>query len=158
MSEKGWLLLQHVPYSPKIHKNIVSIGSHICDGHHVKIENRRLMVTDSTMHDITFTLENDLVLYYLTGCHLSNADLAKSTQSISNSEKKDTPTKLMTLDINLAHDIYGHIGEAALRSTLKVIGINVTGKLNTCEGCFLAKAKAKPVSKLSTVKVTKPGE
>ena len=37
---KGELLLQRVLYSPKIHKNIVSIGSLIRDGHQVEIENR----------------------------------------------------------------------------------------------------------------------
>jgi hypothetical protein len=69
-----------------------------------------------------------------------------------------TTRKRSTLDINTAHDIYGHMGEAALRNTFKSINTELTGKLRTCEGCCLAKAKAKKVSKISTKKSQVPGE
>ena len=98
------------------------------------------------MRKIVFTHENDLGLYYLLGRRVSYADVAMSTQTIRNSIEKNKPAKLQALDINSAHDIYGHIGEAALHSTLKAVGIDATGSLNTCEGCSLGKAKAKPVS------------
>ena len=52
---KRKLLLQRVLYSPKIHKNIVSIGSLIHDGHQVKIEKNNMMVMDSRMQAIVFT-------------------------------------------------------------------------------------------------------
>ena len=110
------------------------------------------------MHEIIFTCENDSVLYYLLEHRVCYANVAMSTQTIRNSMEKNKPAKLQALDINSAHDIYGHIGEAALHSTLKAVGINASGSLKTCEGCSLAKAKAKPVSKLSTVKATDPGE
>ena len=155
---KSKLLLQRVLYSPKIHKNIVSIGSLIRDGHQVKIEKNNMMVTDSSMRAISFTRENDSVLYYLKGRRCTYSDVAMSSYTIHDTGEKDKPTKCVVLDINTAHDIYGHIGEAALRSTLKAINVDVTGKLQTCEGCSLAKAKAKSVSKISTVKATEPGE
>jgi len=56
--------------------------------------------------------------------------------------------------VNHAHGIYGHIGEAALRTTLKTINVDVTGSLLACEGCALAKAKAKGVSKLTSTVAT----
>jgi hypothetical protein len=63
-----------------------------------------------------------------------------------------------TLDINDAHDVCAHKGEAMLKKTYKRLGVALTGTLTPCEGCGYAKAKAKPVSKTTTVKATKPGE
>ena len=38
------------------------------------------------------------------------------------------------MDINdEAHDKYGHISEASLRATLKSLGIELTGKIQSCE-------------------------
>ena len=74
---------------------------------------------------------------------------------------KDTTTvhsRNRTLDINTAHDIYGHIEEAALRTTLKSLNVELTGKLLLCEGCALAKAKARKVSKMSHTKAEHAGE
>ena len=81
-----------------------------------------------------------------------------SSNTIHDTGEKDKPTKCVVLDINTAHNIYSHIGEAALHSTLKAINVGVTGKLQTCEGCSLAKAKAKSVSKISTVMAAEPGK
>ena len=66
--------------------------------------------------------------------------------------------KDITIDINEAHKKYGHVSEAALRATLKSINVRPTGTLRACEGCALAKAKAKSVSKVSSERSTLPGE
>ena len=79
------------------------------------------------MHEIIYTCKNDLVLYYLLGCRVSYANVAMSTHTIRSSMEKNEPAKLQALDINSAHDIHGHIGEAALHSTLKAVGINAIG-------------------------------
>ena len=69
------------------------------------------------------------------------------------------PTKQIKIDINKAHDKFGHIGEVALRATLKMLNIEATGSLTPCEGCALAKAsKAKAVPKFSTTRATHAGE
>jgi hypothetical protein len=64
----------------------------------------------------------------------------------------------VTIDINQAHKKYGYVSEAALCATLKSINVHPTGKLRSCEGCALAKAKAKSVSKISSIRATLPGE
>ena len=138
---KGGLFLQHVLYSPKIHKNIVSIGSLICNGHKVKIENRNLIVKDSKMREIIFTCKNESVLYNLMGCCFPYNYVAMSTQTIRGSMEKNKPAKLQALDINLVHDIYCHIGEATLQSTLMAIGIDVTGKLTHVRGVLWQRLK-----------------
>ena len=63
-----------------------------------------------------------------------------------------------SIDINEAHDICGHKGEALLKKTYERLGVALSGKMNACEGCGFAKAKAKAVSKTTTLKATKPGE
>jgi hypothetical protein len=65
------------------------------------------------------------------------------------------PTKL---DINKAHDVLGHEGEALLLKTYKRLDVTLTGALKPCEGCGFAKAKAKAASKTTSTKATKPGE
>ena len=53
--------------------------------------------------------------------------------------------KITTMAINESHATYhGHIGEAALRVTLKLLGIKMTGMMYACKGCALAKAKNVP--------------
>ena len=82
------------------------------------------------------------------------------------SENKKDPSKGTTktkktpqdIDINDAHDKYGHIGEAALRATLKSIGLEPTGTLLACSGCAQAKARAKNIPKFTSLKSTSPGE
>jgi hypothetical protein len=125
-------------------------------------------------HRIVFNREPDGVLYYLQA-HRSttNKDIAMFLNVSSSRTPAATGTtsdeaygtallqptsKFSTLDINTAHDIYGHVSEQALRDTFKSINTQLTGTLRTCEGCSLAKAKAKKVSKLSTTKSTVAGE
>jgi hypothetical protein len=65
------------------------------------------------------------------------------------------PTKL---DVNEAHDVLGHKGEALLRKTHSRLDVTLAGALKPCEGCGFAKAKAKAASKTASAKATKPGE
>jgi hypothetical protein len=62
------------------------------------------------------------------------------------------------VDVSDAHDVCGHKGEALLQKTYNRLGVQLTGILKPCEGCGYTKAKAKAVSKTTTVKATKPGE
>jgi hypothetical protein len=60
-----------------------------------------------------------------------------------------------TMDINVAHRTWGHKGEGLLSKTAKYCGVKLTGKLEACEGCGLATASQKAVSKTTNTKVTK---
>ena len=75
--------------------------------------------------------------------------------------KKDgnpIPVKKYEIDINQAHDQWGHHGERRLREMASVHGFRLTGKLNPCDACGVAKATQVRISKTTTVKATKPGE
>ncbi len=65
--------------------------------------------------------------------------------------------KTSTLTSN-THNKYGHIEEAALRATIKSIGLEATGTLLACSGCAQAKTKAKNIPKFTSLKATSPGE
>ena len=47
--------------------------------------------------------------------------------------------KERTMDINVAHRIFGHPSEATTKSTAKQYGWKLTGNLDRCDECVLAK-------------------
>ena len=121
---------------------------------------------------ISFNGETDGVLYYYKGSRASYANVLSMviatplSQGADSTKYLSTKThtvmsgedKMKSKDINKANDIYGHIGEAALCATFKALKRELTGTLRSCDGCSKVKAKAKAVSKVSTVQAKLPGE
>ena len=70
-------------------------------------------------------------------------------------EPKDRPKYM---EINEAHQKFGHISERMLQVTAKRDNIVVTGKLQPCSACLLYKATQRPVKKETDMKATYPGE
>jgi hypothetical protein len=58
--------------------------------------------------------------------------------------KKPAPKKI---DINDAHELYGHVSDGPLKASLLARNYVVVGTKKSCEACAYAKAKAKGVSK-----------
>ena len=165
------MTLKDVLYTPKFHKNIVSLGVLIRDGFDLSVTGSTMTVKKGRGGHISFNRETNGVLYYFKGSRASYADvvsmvIAPLSQGADSTKNLSTNThtvmsgedKMKSQDINEAHDIYGHIGEAALRATFKALKIELTGTLRSCDGCSKAKAKAKAVSKVSTVQAVLPGE
>jgi hypothetical protein len=61
--------------------------------------------------------------------------------------KKPKLTKPKTLDINMALRLWSHNGKALCHKTAKFNNMKLTGELLACEGCGLATASQKAVSK-----------
>ena len=59
----------------------------------------------------------------------------------------------MKVDINVLHRRLGHPCEATTRETGSLLGLHVTGKMDTCTECVMAKAKQKGLKKVSQNKV-----
>ena len=59
------------------------------------------------------------------------------------------------VDINVFHASYGHAHEVLLRATAKSLGVTLTGKLQPCYGCSLAKGLRKPIPSSSGVRASK---
>ena len=53
----------------------------------------------------------------------------------------------MDIDINDVHCSFGHVHEGLPRETAKQRNINLTGTLRECQGCSIAKERAKPISR-----------
>ena len=65
------------------------------------------------------------------------------------------------IDINDAHELYGHIDHGILKPLLESNGYVIyNGGRNKkqCEACAYAKAKAKGIAKTTTLKATEKGE
>jgi hypothetical protein len=62
------------------------------------------------------------------------------------------------LDINYAHQVFGHADFGLVVKTCLELGWKLTGTPETCEACALAKAKAKKVKKFTDDNATRAGE
>jgi hypothetical protein len=62
------------------------------------------------------------------------------------------------LDINEAHQKFGHMSERMLQLTAKRNNIVLTGKIQPCPACLLYKATQRPVKKTTLMKAANPGE
>ena len=161
------LKLLRVLYAPTFSKNIISIGLLF---HHDQQNNASVIWSTTgmvlkTLQGGVLNFPKDGFLYYYEGVRTqmpisteycdSNYETVLDATVASTKPKEP---KRISIDINVAHHKYGHVSEAALRATLKSVNIHPTGKLRSCEGCALAKAKAKKVSKIATERATIPGE
>ena len=64
-----------------------------------------------------------------------------------------TPPKQERLDINTAHERWGHCGEGMLRRTATSYSVKLYGKLHMCEVCVLSKSNQLPKKKYSNLPV-----
>jgi len=53
------------------------------------------------------------------------------------------------MDINKAHDKMAHMGEDIIQKTMACYRIKLTGKMELCDACFHAKARAKNTKKMT---------
>ncbi len=63
-----------------------------------------------------------------------------------------------TMDINEAHELWGHKSKQLLIKTAKYYGVKLEGTLEQCEGCGLAMAKQKALNKQTSWKAKAPYE
>ena len=63
----------------------------------------------------------------------------------------------MDVDINDFHSSFGHVHEGLLRETAKQRNVNLIGTLRECQGCSIAKGRAKPISTTAGTRAVKPG-
>jgi hypothetical protein len=115
---------------------------------------------------LDFQSKKNGMLYYFCGTRMPGmTNTAMTIQTILDTEgektfqdNKTANQKLAKIDINNTHDRFRHIGETTLRANLKTINFQATGVLKLCEGCMLAKAKTKAVSKTAQNRAEKPRE
>ena len=67
------------------------------------------------------------------------------------------PNFNIDVDINDFDCSFGHVHEGLLRETAKQRNVNLTGTLRECEGCSIAKGRAKPIATTTGTRAVKPG-
>ena len=63
-----------------------------------------------------------------------------------------------TVDINILHKVLGHPGETILRKSAEYYDLKLTGKLQPCEDCALAKSRQRNVQQVTDRTSTTKGE
>jgi hypothetical protein len=80
--------------------------------------------------------------------------LTKMEKMLRKTKEKNRREKLKKLLINTAHHYWSHKGDHLLHKTAKRLNIELIGTLSACEGCGLATASQKAVSKTTNTKAT----
>jgi hypothetical protein len=141
----GQLALKKVLYIEGFAKNILSIPLLLENGASIEWKENRLSITNSAgTSTIHIDKEGSEVMFYFKGRRIENEAMV--------SEKN------VKMDINEAHEKGVHVHEACLRKTFLKMRVDLVGDLLPCDGCMKAKARAKAVPKLTSLKATMAGE
>ena len=68
-----------------------------------------------------------------------------------------TPNIDTEVDINKLHCSFGHVQKELLLETTKQRDVTLTGELEECEGCSMAKGRRKPIAKTTKNRADKRG-
>ena len=136
---------------PEMALNVISIGKLAEQGNKVMFGNNELKIV-SGVREIVIEKEKETPMYFL------KAERVTVTSEGTAMPIKEKSSHKTMIDINDAHELYGHVSEGPLRSILARNNYIVKGTKKTCEPCAYAKAKAKSVSKTASIKATEKGE
>ena len=142
-----FVVLQNVKYLPNFFTNLMSITTLLSNGW--RISNEGLMITMSK-DDVSFTFDHIIRTDsgFVVGIDLiPRFDMAQLTLATG-----------ISMDINKMHQLFGHACEATIRRTAQYYGITLTGNMESCVACALAKARQRNVNKETDVISTMPAE
>ncbi|KAI2508276.1 PIF1-like helicase [Fragilaria crotonensis] len=144
--------LHDVYYAPKFTKHIVSLRKLIDDDWTLNVADKTefVLVDPATASTMCFERNDNDQLYYLTGTRVPTANDIEAVHSLT--------TKPVTLDINIAHGLLGHPDTRTVKAMAVRQNWTLTGTVQPCGSCALAKARAKAVPKTTMTKAKLPGE
>ena len=91
----------------------------------------------------------------MRGYHMTRNDDKAFRTTIAPGVKP--PNFNMCVDINDFHYSFSHVYEGLLRETVKQRNVNLTGTLRECQGCSVAKGRAKLMPTTTGTRAVKPG-
>ena len=158
--------LERVQVVPGIVKNIISTGCIAKAGNKVVMEGTQLIVTNQQGKSFTASMDERSTLYHLKARMMRRQEVHSISQTDTMMDtgaapKEQVPLKKSTIDINDAHELYGHLNYGLLKPMLQNRGYVVidNGKnKHVCEPCAYAKARAKSTVKETLCKATVKGE
>ena len=142
----------NIYYAPKFTKHIVSLRKLIDDDWTITVADKTefVLADPTTESAMRFDRHDNDQLYYLTGTRVSAANDIEAVHSLT--------TKPVTLDINIAHGLLGHLDTRTVKTMVARQNWTLTGTVQPCGSCALAKARAKAVPKTTMTKAKSPGE
>jgi hypothetical protein len=155
------LKLAGVQYVPGFVKNIVSLGKLSSSGYNINFQGRLLTIEMPSSGKKIMVEKNEEGLYYLEAAVATRNEVHPVLIEGNKDGTPPKPKKSNEIDINNAHELYGHLNYASLHPLLISRGYVIyEGGRNkkTCEACAYAKAKAKGVSKTTSLKANEKGE
>ena len=120
---------------------------------HLTLQTRRrlsLWILLRRAATVKFGRKDKDMLYYFIGT--SNANHANNPLALS------LTTAPVALDINIAYGLLGHPDTKTVTAMAKEHGRTLTGSVQPCGSCTLAKVCAKVIPKSTMTKAKKPGE
>jgi hypothetical protein len=147
--------LEDVYYAPAFTKNIVSLRKLIDNNWNVSVADKTAFVMKFNDQSILrFKRNVSDQLYYLEATRV-NSDFGNEVDQLAYSM---TDGDNVTLDINIAHGLLGHPDTRTVRSMASKHGWTLTGSVQPCGSCALAKARAKAIPKSTLTKAKVAGE
>jgi transposase InsO family protein len=141
--------LQDVLYAPAFKKNILSMYKMTAGGDTKLVGGRNsFQLVRNDGRDVIDFERRGLLFYFVGRRVRSYAQVVAATTT--------APPK--TMSFNEAHRKFAHMAETPLRRVAGYLGITLTGKLDCCESCAMAKAKQKSVPKVRYSVAESPGE
>ncbi len=156
--DKITVQLDNVKLVPGIAKDIVSIGQLIQAGNKVEMRCGQMLLRNPHGNKILIKQQQQ-PLFYLKARKVTpgtrNHEAFQVSNKIASNNKEDCnkvkaryPSKAKrVIDINNAHELYGHVSKGPLRASLIERNYVIVGNRKNCEACAYAKAKAKGVLK-----------
>ena len=144
-------MVLEVKVIPEMWCNLFSITSAMKKGFNISSKD---MVVSISKGDFKFSF--DKVREMMSGGFLMGVKIVPrlNEQSMMLDEGQVT-IKERTMDINVAHCIFGHPSEATAKSTAKQYSWKLTGNLDKCDECTLAKIRQQNLSKEVTPSLKK---
>lgn len=172
--EKILIRLEQVKVVPGIAKDIISIGQLVKAGNNVEMGRGQMLIRNPSGGKILIE-QRDQPLFYLEARKVKQGldhhkvfPILKSSNPSAKNDNHESGWTLVkgkgsskfnkVIDINDAHELFGHISEGPLKTILREMKYVIIGDRRSCEACAYAKAKAKGVSKTPSKPAETKGE
>ena len=152
------LKLEDVMVVPGFAKNLISVGRLTEKGNEFVAGKDGSKIFNESRGMLEFETGSD-GMAYLIASRIKEERKAFSTEGIvEKDEEMEKKERKQYMDINEAHQKFGHATERVVRETLKTLEIIPTGKMSVCDGCARAKATQKRTNKTTKVTADNAGE
>jgi len=107
-----------------------------------------VIIVEKNLIRIEFNEEIKTQNGYVCGTHLI----------VKNNDKALIMPAMKKCDVQLVHNMLGHVCEATVRESAKFYGWTLKNKMKNCDSCAMAKSRQKNMPKATKMKSKMPGE